>query len=73
MKVGAAAAKLAPAKPGLVSARLWVPVLAVLVTVGNRTDSVGVEVATSLTKLAMSSLVEFATNVCCISHFGHSI
>ena len=73
MKVGAAAAKLAPAKPGLIEARLWVPVWAVLFTVGNRADSLGVEVATSLTKLAMPSLVEFATDDCCISHFGHSI
>ena len=70
MKVGAAAAKLAPAKPGLVATRLGVPVLAVLLTVGNRADGMGVEVATGLTKLAMPSLVEFAASLSCISHFG---
>ena len=73
MKVGAAVAKLAPAKPGLVATRLGVPVLAVLVTVGNRADGMGVEVATGLTKLAMPSFVEFAASLSCISHFGHFI
>ena len=68
MKVGAAAAKLAPSKPGMVAAWLGVPVWTLLVTVGNRADSEGVEVATVL-----SSLVEFAASLSCTSHCGHLI
>ena len=73
MKVGAAAAKLAPSKPGMVAAWLGVPVWTLFVTVGNRTDSEGVEVATVLSKLAVSSLVEFAASLRCTSHCGHLI
>ena len=73
MKVGTAAAKLAPSNPGMVAAWLGVPVRTLLVTVGNRADSEGVEVATVLSKLAVSSFVEFAASLSCASHCGHLI
>ena len=68
MKVGAVVANLAPSKSGMVAA--WL-VRTLLVTVGNRADSEGVEVATVLSKLAVSSLVEFAASLSCTSHCGH--
>ena len=68
MKVGAVVANLAPSKSGMVAAWLGVPVRTLLVTVGNRADSEGVEVATVLSKLAVSSLVEFSASLNCASH-----
>ena len=55
-RLGAAAAKLAPSKPGMVVAWLGVPVRTLLVTVGNRADSEGVKVATVLSKLSVSTV-----------------